>query len=109
MSTDRQRDVETDRLLRAMLQPGVPAEACPGADMLAAYAEATLAHAERDRLEVHFAACHRCQEALAFMARTWPAPVEAQPARRARWTPARRNARWTPPRPTPVEQGSSRH
>lgn len=80
MSTERQRDAETDQLLRATLQPGVHGEACPGADMLAAYAEGALAPAERDGLEAHFADCHRCQEALALMVRAWPTPDAAQPS-----------------------------
>jgi len=85
VSTERQRDAETDRLLRATLQPGVHAETCPGADMLAAYAEMALSPSERDALDVHFADCHHCQEALAFMARAWPAPDTAQPSTSRRW------------------------
>ncbi|MCX6545253.1 MAG: zf-HC2 domain-containing protein [Acidobacteria bacterium] len=85
MSTERQRDAETDRLLRATLQPGVDAEACPGADMLAAYAEGSLSASERDNLDVHFSDCHRCQEALAFIARAWPEPAVAQAMASKRW------------------------
>jgi hypothetical protein len=95
VSTERQRDAETDQLLRATLQPGVHAEACPGADMLAAYAEGALSPAERDGLEVHFAECHRCQEALAFMARTWTAPDTAHPSPSGRWWHLR--LRWLVP------------
>lgn len=95
MSTERQRDAETDRLLRATLQPGVHAEACPGPDMLAAYAEGALAPAERDGLEGHFSECHRCQEALALMARAWTAPDAAQPSSSGRWWHLR--SRWLVP------------
>jgi len=95
VSTQRQRDAETDRLLRATLQPGVHAGTCPGPDMLAAYAEGALAPAERDGLEGHFSECHRCQEALAFMARTWPAPDTAQPSPSGRWWLLR--SRWLVP------------
>jgi len=95
VSTERQRDAETDRLLRATLQPGVHAETCPGPDMLAAYAEGALAPAERDGIEVHFAECHRCQEALAFMARTSTAPDAAPPSREGRWWSLR--LRWLIP------------
>ena len=95
MSTERQRDAETDRLLRATLQPGVHADACPDADMLAAYAERALSPSERDALDVHFADCHRCQEALAFMARAWPAPDAAQPSTPGRWWSLR--MRWLVP------------
>lgn len=85
MTTERQRDAETDRLLRLMLQPGVHHDACPDANMLAAFAEGALAAPERDDLEIHFAECHRCQEALASMARAWPAPDAALPSASARW------------------------
>ena len=86
MSRERQRDAETDRLLRAMLQLGVHHEACPDADTLAAYAEGVGAPTERGSLEAHFAECHRCQQALAFIARAWPLPEdEAQAHARARW------------------------
>jgi len=85
VSTDRQRDAETDRLLRAVLQTGVHHDACPDANMLAAFAEGALAAPERDDLETHFAECHRCQEALAFIARTWTAPDAALPVASARW------------------------
>lgn len=95
MRTERQRDAETDRLLRATLQPGAHAEACPGADMLAAYAEGSLSPTERDSLDVHFADCHRCQEALAFMARAWPTPDTAQPSTSGRWWSLR--MRWLVP------------
>jgi hypothetical protein len=38
-----------------------PAEACPEAELLAAYAERALGEQETARWENHFAACSRCQ------------------------------------------------
>ena len=70
MSTDRQRDADIDRLLRATLRREADAAAgtCPEPQALAAYVEDAMAPAERDSLERHVAACGRCQSTLALMA-----------------------------------------
>jgi hypothetical protein len=95
VNTERQRDAETDRMLRELLQPGVHAEACPDAGTLAAYAEGVLSPPERDALDVHLADCHGCQEALALMARTWTAADSARPEPAGHWWNVR--MRWLVP------------
>ncbi|RPJ69207.1 MAG: zf-HC2 domain-containing protein, partial [Acidobacteria bacterium] len=79
--SDRERDAEMDRLLRAVLadEPTTAAGACPPADELAAYAERTLTDGEREGMETHLAACRRCQEALALLA-TMPESSAPGPA-----------------------------
>ena len=50
-------------------QPGPATPECADAESLAAYSDRSLAAAERDRLETHFADCMRCQLLLADIAR----------------------------------------
>lgn len=87
MASDRERDAEMDRLLRAALaeMPARTAEPCPSADDLAAYVERTLAEGEREALETHFAACERCQHALALMATVPEAPATRAAATTRAW------------------------
>lgn len=82
MSTDRQRDAETDRLLRARLRPdpALDPRECPDAGMMAAYVDGGLPDGERATLDAHYAACGSCQRALATLARIDPVPP-GQPAR----------------------------
>ena len=68
MGTERQRDAEMDRLLRDGMGHSTHGEVCPEADMLAAFVEGGVSADERAALDAHFAACHRCQEALAAFA-----------------------------------------
>ena len=69
MSTDRQRDADVDRLLRATLgrEPAATPGACPDAGMLAAYVEGGVPEDERAAIETHMASCGRCQDVLAAM------------------------------------------
>ncbi len=82
MRSDRERDAEMDRLLRAVLadEPSAAAGACPPADDLAAYAERMLTGGEREVMETHLAACRRCQEALALLATLPGSPTPAPAA-----------------------------
>lgn len=89
MSTDRQRDADMDRLLRATLgrEPAVAPGACLDAGMLAAIVEGGVPEDERNALEAHLAVCGRCQDVLAAMDLDTPAspaaaPVPASAARR---------------------------
>jgi hypothetical protein len=69
VSTDRQRDADLDRLLRATLRqdPAARLGACPDAGLLAAFVEGGTSGDERAAIESHLAACGRCQETLAAM------------------------------------------
>jgi hypothetical protein len=81
VSTDRQRDADLDRLLRAQLrrEPAGAPDACPDAGMLAACVEGGVAGEERTALEAHLAVCGRCQDVLAAMDLETPAsPAAAQ-------------------------------
>jgi len=79
VSTNRQRDADMDRLLRAVLKPGshaqpaagvetVPGE-CPEAGMMAAFVEGGVSPQEQAALDAHIVECGRCQETLAVLAR----------------------------------------
>ena len=67
------RDRAMDRLLAEALKPSAaPAAAgiaaCPDAELMAAYADQGLSRLAIERkLEAHFAACERCQQALAVL------------------------------------------
>ena len=50
-------------------EPGPATPECADAESLGAYSDRSLAAAERERLEVHFADCMRCQMLLADIAR----------------------------------------
>ena len=84
MSTDRQRDADLDRMLRATLgqKTASSADACPDAGMLASLVEDGLSADERTVLESHLAACGRCRDILAAMDLDVPAPAAAAPATR---------------------------
>jgi hypothetical protein len=70
-----------DRLLRTSLRAGSAPTAgeCPPAEELAAFAEGSLATTERETLEVHLAACERCQEAIATLAELPEVQVGSRP------------------------------
>jgi hypothetical protein len=91
VSTDRQRDADLDRMLRATLGRDTAADVagCPDAGMLASSVEGCVTAEERTALETHFASCHRCQEALAILARDVSPQLAAAPV-----APARRSWLW---------------
>src|SRR5215471_1358819 len=68
-----------DRLLRDALHDSAsktPSSMCVDADALAAWADGTMAGADRVAFEIHAAGCARCQALMAAMARTEPPPIE---------------------------------
>jgi hypothetical protein len=86
MSRDNQpdpdrRDTTLARLIadaletRAAMTSG---EACPDAELVAAYAERTLDPDETARWEGHFADCARCQKVIAVLAKNAEDPVPQQ-------------------------------
>ncbi len=79
---DREQDKIFERLvartLRKNLQPG--GEACPDAEILAAYAEHALSASENAHWEAHFSACSPCQRTLTALARSISVPAEANEA-----------------------------
>ena len=82
MSTDRQRDADMDRLLRARLrrEAAVSPGSCPDAGLLAACVEGAVSSEERIALEAHLASCGRCQDVLAALELDLPAPPTVTPA-----------------------------
>ena len=60
------------------------AQGCPGADVLAAYYERSLAPAELERFDAHFATCARCRAQIAVLVRS-EAPKENRSKARAPW------------------------
>ena len=66
-------------------QPGPATPECADAESLAAYSDRSLAAAERDRLETHFADCMRCQLLLADIARADQSARDAQAASEVPW------------------------
>ena len=80
-----------DTILRRAMraEPGPATPECADATSLAAYSDRSLAAAERERLETHFADCSRCQLLLADVAR---ADESARDARGAADVPLYR--RW---------------
>src|SRR5579863_8432712 len=99
MKDDSTRDKAMDKLvakqLRAGLKPG--STSCPGAEILAAYVERTLAPRERASCETHLAGCLGCQALVAELVRlsedempasfhtTVGSPARAAAAPRFRW------------------------
>jgi hypothetical protein len=69
---------------------GVAADACPQVELLAAWFDRALVGDGAEAVQVHLAACGRCQELLATIARTEPEVLyvnaPAEPATRRFWT-----------------------
>jgi hypothetical protein len=80
--------------LRAQLPP--QGEACPEAEILAAYVERALTPGERLTCETHLAACLRCQEQVAALARLSEAeqPAEVPVAAAPSWVVRVTRLRW---------------
>ncbi len=76
-----------DTILRRAMraEPGPATPECADATALAAYSDRSLAGAERERLETHFADCMRCQLVLADIARAEESARDARAASEAPW------------------------
>src|SRR6267378_2036781 len=70
MSDQRDSDSRLDEMIRKTLAAGLDnsGEGCPDPDLLAAFAENTLASAERAKWNTHVAGCALCQRQLATLA-----------------------------------------
>jgi hypothetical protein len=79
--TDAERDLAFDRLIARGLETETDAagNACPDADLLAAWFDRSLSAAETERIETHAAGCASCQQILADLARSEPPVVRAAP------------------------------
>src|SRR5580693_8702992 len=71
MPDEKTQDKRLDAMIRTGLASGLDASgaACPDPDLLAAFAENTLASDERAKWNAHFAGCAICQRQLAALAR----------------------------------------
>lgn len=79
--TDKNNEPFDAVLRRAMRnKPGPATPECADAESLAAYSDKSIAAAERERLETHFADCMRCQVLLADIARAEEGARVAEPA-----------------------------
>lgn len=78
-----QLDTILRRAMRA--EPGPATPECADATSLAAYSDRSLAAAERERLETHFADCMRCQLVLADIARAEESARDARAASEVPW------------------------
>jgi hypothetical protein len=102
-STGREPDRPFDQLVARGLAREIDASgnACPDADLLAAWFDHTLSAFESDRIETHAAGCECCQQILAALARSEPEVIRAAPLP----TPARAwhwHWRWAVPLATAV-------
>jgi hypothetical protein len=75
------RDPAFDRLIARSLDEGADASgnACPDADLLAAWFDHTVSAAESERIEAHASGCACCQRILADLARSEPEVTRAAP------------------------------
>lgn len=80
-STGREPDPSYDRFLARGLALTVDASgnACPDADLLAAWFDHTLSALEGERIEAHVSGCECCQQILAALARSEPEMIRAAP------------------------------
>jgi hypothetical protein len=76
-----------DTILRRAMraEPGPATPECADTEALAAYSDRSLAAAERERLETHFADCSRCQLLLADIARAEESARDARAASEVPW------------------------
>jgi hypothetical protein len=79
--TDAGRDSAFDRLIARGLEGESDASgnACPDADLLAAWYDRSLSASEVERIEAHASSCGACQQILADLARSEPEVVRAAP------------------------------
>src|SRR5260221_548860 len=66
-------------------QPGPATPECADAESLAAYSDRSIAAAQRERLEKHFADCMRCQMLLADIARAGQSARDVKSASEVPW------------------------
>lgn len=80
-SPGREPDPAFDRLVARGLARELDASgnACPDADLLAAWFDHTLSALESERIEAHAAGCECCQQILASLARSEPSVIRAAP------------------------------
>ena len=90
MKPDPERDDLLGRLAARELSPagGAAGDDCPDAELLAAYVDGSLPRGAREEAERHFAACARCQEVLAAVARgeTERPEARSEPALQRFWS-----------------------
>src|SRR5271156_4607993 len=82
MADEKTPDKRLDAMIRTSLASSLDASgaACPDPDVLAAFAENTLAPDERARWNSHFAGCAICQRQLAALSRAGTIGAAAMPA-----------------------------
>ena len=87
MKDDDRNSEPLDTILRRAMraQPGPATPECADAEALAAYSDRSLAAAERERLETHFADCMRCQLVLADIARADESARDARAVSEVPW------------------------
>lgn len=90
-------------LARTEHRDTAPAGPCPDAEVLAAYLDATLTPAERDRVEAHAADCGRCALQLGTVVRLEDVSGAPQHAPVRRWSP---RLAWMVPAVTAVLVGA---
>jgi hypothetical protein len=101
--TAADHDPVFDRLVAHGLEKEADAsgQACPDADLLAAWFDRSLSPVEASRIEAHAASCSVCQQVLADLARSEPevirAATEPRPARPLFW-----HWRWVVPAATAI-------
>jgi hypothetical protein len=87
VTPDNRNNDPLDAILRRAMRdrPGPATPECADAQLLAAYIDRSLAAAERERLETHFADCMRCQLMLADIARADESARIAKAASEVPW------------------------
>jgi hypothetical protein len=87
VTPDNRNNDPLDAVLRHAMRerPGPATPECADAESLAAYSDRSLASAERERLETHFADCMRCQLMLADIARADESAHIAKEASEVPW------------------------
>lgn len=87
MTPDDRNNEPLDAILRRAMRerPGPATPECADAESLAAYSDKSIAAAERERLETHFADCMRCQLMLADIARAEESARGAEAASEVPW------------------------
>jgi hypothetical protein len=87
VTPDNRNNEPLDAILRSAMRdrPGPATPECADAESLAAYGDRSLPASERERLEVHFADCMRCQLMLADIARAEESARDASAASEVPW------------------------